>query len=69
MATASKVQLSSDHCGEFHVPNITQDSAAAASEVLQENHEIHHIFFNQSGFHSMLTSSEPVLERSVSVTE
>ena len=52
MATASKIQLSLDTCGVFHVPGITQESAAKASEVLQENHEKHHIFFNQAGFHS-----------------
>ncbi|KAI9822586.1 MAG: hypothetical protein M1827_000305 [Pycnora praestabilis] len=52
MATASKVQLSLSHCGEFHLPDITTESAAKASEILQENHEDHHIFFNQSGFHN-----------------
>ena len=52
MATGSKVKLSTTDCGEFHVPGITAESAAKASEVLQENHENHHIFFNKSGFHS-----------------
>ena len=52
MATASRIQLSLDTPGVFHVPGITEESAAKASEVLQENHENHHIFFNQSGFHS-----------------
>lgn len=54
MATASKIQLSLDVCGEFHVPNIKQESAAKASEVLQENHELHHIFRNAAGFHNHL---------------
>ena len=54
MATASKIQLSLDHCGEFHVPNIPAESAVTGSEVLQENHEVYHIFFNESGFHSTL---------------
>ncbi|KAI4203549.1 MAG: hypothetical protein LQ350_001739 [Teloschistes chrysophthalmus] len=52
MASASQIQLSLDHCGQFHVGSITQESADAASQVLQENHETHHIFFNQSGFHN-----------------
>lgn len=52
MATASKVQLSLDACGVFHVPGVTKEAVAKASEVLQENHEIHHIFFNKEGFHS-----------------
>ena len=52
MATGSKVQLSLDACGVFHVPGITKESAAKASELLQENHDRHHIFFNADGFHS-----------------
>ena len=52
MATASRIQLSLDTPGVFHVSGIIEESAAKASEVLQENHENHHIFFNQSGFHS-----------------
>ena len=57
MATASKVKLSLDACGIFHVPGITQESAAKASEVLQENHDNHHIFMSKSGFHSKLYTS------------
>ncbi|KAL8693477.1 MAG: hypothetical protein Q9218_001708 [Villophora microphyllina] len=51
MATARQVQLSLKYPGEFHLEPISQESAAAGSEVLQENHENHHIFFNESGFH------------------
>ena len=57
MATASKIQLSLEVCGEFHVPGISQESAAKASEVLQENHDFHHIFRNAAGFHSTYISS------------
>ena len=53
---ASQVELSTDNSGVFHVPNVTSESAAKASEVLQENHEKHHIFFNASGFHSSSAS-------------
>lgn len=52
MATASKVKLSTAECGEYHVPGITAESAAKASELLQENHDGHHIFFNKAGLHS-----------------
>lgn len=52
MATSSNVQLSLSDYGVFHTSGITKESAAKASEVLQDNHEHHHIFFNQSGFHS-----------------
>ncbi|KAL9065751.1 MAG: hypothetical protein Q9161_008035 [Pseudevernia consocians] len=51
-ASASQVKLSSDHCGVFHLPRLTKESAAKASQVLQENHEIHHCFFSASGFHN-----------------
>ncbi|KAI9880934.1 MAG: hypothetical protein M1830_010002 [Pleopsidium flavum] len=52
MATAARVQLSLKDCGEFHLPGVTADSAAKGSEVLQDNHENHHIFFNRGGFHN-----------------
>ncbi|KAL9118256.1 MAG: hypothetical protein Q9187_005201 [Circinaria calcarea] len=52
MATASKIHLSIKDVGVFHVKGITEESAAKASEVLQQNHEKHHIFFNQEGFHN-----------------
>lgn len=51
-ASASQVKLSLDHCGVFHLPGVTKESADKASELLQENHEKHHVFFNQNGFHS-----------------
>jgi len=53
MGSASRVKLSLEACGEFHVPGITKESAVKATELLQENHERHHIFFNAEGFHSM----------------
>ena len=51
-ASASQVKLSLDHSGVYHLPGLTQQSAAKASQLLQENHENHHIFFNRDGFHS-----------------
>jgi UDP-N-acetyl-D-mannosaminuronic acid transferase (WecB/TagA/CpsF family) len=51
MATASKVHLEASQKPEFYVEGLTEESAKKASELLQENHDKHHIFFNQSGFH------------------
>lgn len=51
MATAKKIQLSTANRGIFSV-ELREDSARAASEVLQEDLEEHHVFFNESGFHS-----------------
>jgi len=54
MATPSKIVLTAKTCGVFSVSNLSEASARRASALLQENHEKHHIFFNQSGFHSKL---------------
>ncbi|KAK3046290.1 hypothetical protein LTS18_013403 [Coniosporium uncinatum] len=52
MATPSNVKLSTTQKPAFYLPNRTQDAADRASELLQENHEKHHIFFNKDGFHN-----------------
>lgn len=52
MATASHVELAVGHSPAFSLPGITPEQAKKASELLQENHEQHHIFFNQNGFHN-----------------
>ncbi|KAI9788664.1 MAG: hypothetical protein M1833_002900 [Piccolia ochrophora] len=52
MATASRVLVSPEHQGIFHRPGVTEQAAAKASELLQENHENHHIFFNADGYHN-----------------
>ncbi|KAF2106589.1 hypothetical protein BDV96DRAFT_507582 [Lophiotrema nucula] len=52
MATASKVHLSPSQQPVFYLPGISSETADKASELLNENHEKHHIFFNQSGFHN-----------------
>ncbi|GIC90050.1 questin oxidase family protein [Aspergillus udagawae] len=51
MATAKKIQLSTANSGIFSV-ELREDSARAASEVLQDDLEKHHVFFNESGFHN-----------------
>ncbi|OQO07689.1 hypothetical protein B0A48_07386 [Cryoendolithus antarcticus] len=52
MATASTVQLSAQQKFQFAVPDLTSDAAQTTSKLLQDNHEQHHIFFNQQGFHN-----------------
>ncbi|KAI9784895.1 MAG: hypothetical protein M1816_000590 [Peltula sp. TS41687] len=52
MATASKVSLSLTDRGVFHCPGIIPESAKKASELLQENHDRTHIFFNEEGLHN-----------------
>lgn len=51
MATASKIKLDPSFRPAFAVKDLKQEAADKASELLQENHEKHHIFFNQEGFH------------------
>jgi hypothetical protein len=52
-ATASTVHLSVPAAQQpvFYVKGISHEAAQKASELLQANHESHHIFFNKSGFH------------------
>jgi hypothetical protein len=50
-ASASKVYLDASQQPEFYVKGLTVESAEKTSELLQVNHEKHHIFFNNSGFH------------------
>lgn len=52
MATAATVSLSPSTTGVLHAPQIPQDSYAAASSLLQKNHDDYHMYFNQSGFHN-----------------
>ena len=54
MATGSKVELSTDvgDWPEYYRKGITAEQTKKASEVLQENHEKYHIFFNSEGFHN-----------------
>lgn len=51
MATATKIQVSTDAPGIFNV-GVRSDSAEKASKVLQENLRKFHIYFNNQGFHS-----------------
>jgi hypothetical protein len=53
MATPHRIVLSPKNRGIFSVDEaLTPKAADKASEVLQENHERHHIFFKEGRFHS-----------------
>jgi hypothetical protein len=51
MATPTKIRLDVSHQPTFCLPSMNEAAAKKASDLLQENHEKHHIFFNKSGFH------------------
>jgi UDP-N-acetyl-D-mannosaminuronic acid transferase (WecB/TagA/CpsF family) len=51
MATASKIHFDASQQPQFYVKGLTPESAEKTSQLLQVNHEKHHVFFNQSGFH------------------
>lgn len=52
MATASHIELNPASAGVYHAPDITSESGKVASQLLQENHDKHHMYFNRSGFHN-----------------
>ncbi|KAF1968750.1 hypothetical protein BU23DRAFT_479364 [Bimuria novae-zelandiae CBS 107.79] len=52
MATASTVNLDTELQPEYSVKGLSDEGAKVTSELLQENHDKHHIFFNQNGFHN-----------------
>ncbi|KAF1991240.1 hypothetical protein K402DRAFT_389419 [Aulographum hederae CBS 113979] len=52
MATASIVKLSTAQEPQFFLKGRTQEATDRTSQLLQENHYKHHIFFNRSGFHN-----------------
>ncbi|KAH6867510.1 hypothetical protein B0T10DRAFT_419739 [Thelonectria olida] len=54
MASASVVEISQDNVGVFHIPQIPDETITTANELLQTNHEQHHVFFNDR-FHNHIT--------------
>lgn len=52
MATAAHIELSLATAGVYHVPDITTEASEICSQLLQENHDRYHIFFNLSRFHN-----------------
>lgn len=51
MANATTIALSIAQKPIFHTSNRSSQSAETASKLLQQNHERHHIFFNDDEFH------------------
>ena len=54
MATAATVNVTPPTAGGFGLKDLSNESASRASKVLQENHEKHHIYFNNQGYHGKL---------------
>jgi len=52
MATSSTVKLVTSEAPSFYKSPLSQEFANKTSQLLQENHEKHHIFFNDGGFHN-----------------
>ncbi|CZS97033.1 related to HypA-like protein [Rhynchosporium agropyri] len=52
MASPSEIHLTAEDTGIFKIKDQDSTTAAKVSELLQENHEKHHIFFNHDGFHN-----------------
>lgn len=61
MATATKLHLSPATDSGIYSSNVREDAARTVSEILQEDMAIHHVFFNDQGFHSMWFSAESSL--------
>ncbi|KAM6529735.1 hypothetical protein FALCPG4_007863 [Fusarium falciforme] len=55
MASATTVEITQDNVGVFHVPHVPDETIKTANELLQANHEQHHVFFNDRGFHNHIT--------------
>ncbi|KAJ8109458.1 hypothetical protein OPT61_g7448 [Boeremia exigua] len=52
MASGSRVHIEASQRPQYHVKDLKAESAKTTTELLQVNHEKHHIFFNRSGFHN-----------------
>ncbi|ETI24533.1 hypothetical protein G647_03902 [Cladophialophora carrionii CBS 160.54] len=52
MATASHIELDPAAAGVYHVPDISAQAGKIGSQLLQENHDKFHIYFNNGGFHN-----------------
>jgi hypothetical protein len=52
MASGSRVHLDASQKSQYFVKDLKAESAKKTTDLLQVNHEKHHIFFNKSGFHN-----------------
>ncbi|KAF4965329.1 hypothetical protein F66182_18027, partial [Fusarium sp. NRRL 66182] len=55
MASPSVVSISPEDTGIFSVKEISVSSRTALNQILQENHDRYHPFFNDKGFHNHIT--------------
>jgi hypothetical protein len=51
VASPSEVVVSATQQPVFYVDEMSNDAASKVSALLQENHDKHHIFFNERRFH------------------
>lgn len=54
MATASKIQITPENTGLWHIKQ-TEPAAKKATKLLQKDLETHHVFFNDNGFHNHIS--------------
>ncbi|KAG6004553.1 hypothetical protein E4U21_000937 [Claviceps maximensis] len=54
MATAHRILINADNTGLWK-PKQDEETAAKVTELLQDDFEKHHVFFNSSGFHNHIT--------------
>ncbi|KAL3470512.1 hypothetical protein BJX99DRAFT_267419 [Aspergillus californicus] len=52
MTSRIPIDLSPAKAGVYHTSNLGKRSAETANELLHQNHELFHIFFNDQGFHN-----------------
>ncbi|KAF7872511.1 hypothetical protein EAF04_003432 [Stromatinia cepivora] len=52
MATANNIHLTTEDTGVYKLKPQDSETATKTSQLLQENHYKHHIFFNTEGFHN-----------------
>ncbi|KAF9889019.1 hypothetical protein FE257_007996 [Aspergillus nanangensis] len=53
--SASVISISPENVGTFAVSNILSSTIATVNQILQENHDRYHPFFNDKGFHNHIT--------------
>ena len=59
MTTTATVQVTPQTPGGLSIGSLSSDSAKLTSELLQENHEKHHIYFSKIGMHSKARLKAP----------
>ncbi|KAF2725422.1 hypothetical protein K431DRAFT_215297 [Polychaeton citri CBS 116435] len=52
MATANTIRLDASQHPLYYVPGIENEATKVTSDLLNKNHQQHHIFFNNAGFHN-----------------